>query len=177
MKFIIAIFLLVSFIFPRSVSADNISGLSGILLNSYKVNNFSEDPRILKMETFLVNYNSPLVKHSRLLVEASDNYDLPWTLVVSIAGVESGFCKKIKKESYNCWGWKNGNHNFESIEDAIFTVTRTLRNKYYNRGINTPELIAPIYAPPSLLWSRKVRYFMNLIENTQISDYSLQFTL
>ena len=136
-----------------------------------------EDIRVTKMTYFLLKYNSPLATHSRLLVEASDNYELPWTLVASIAGVESGFCKKMAKVSYNCWGWKNGRHNFNSFEDGIFTVSRNLRSKYFNRGITTPELMAPIYAPPSKTWSINVRYYMNLLEIMPSENYPLQIDL
>lgn len=174
-KLLIIIITFLSLISP--VSANSISGSSANLVKVRTSNEIVVDPRVAKMDQFLHRYNSPLSAHSQFIVETSDKYDLPWTLLVSISGVESGFCKKIIKGSYNCWGWKNGSHYFKSIEDGIFTVTKTLRYKYFDRGITTPESIAPIYAPPSNTWSRKVRFFMNLLENTRLADPSLQITL
>lgn len=179
MKYVIAILMFIIFLIPNvTVSANSISGSSAALVKANTVSDVvDDDERIRKTEYLLRRYNSPLIEYSHLMVEVSDNYDLPWTLLTAIAGVESGFCKNINRNSYNCWGWRNGKHTFINFEEAILTVSKTLRYSYFNKGRTAPELIAPIYAPPSRTWAAKVRYFMNLIENTNIPDPSLQITL
>jgi hypothetical protein len=122
------------------------------------------DNRVNKLITFLSKYNSPLSDYAENIIIYSDDYEIPWSLVTAIAGVESGFCKQIPKGSYNCWGWENGASRFKDYRLAIETVTRVLRNNYFNRGMITPEKISRVYAPSSTTWAAKVHYFTYLIE-------------
>jgi len=85
-------------------------------------------------------------------------------MVAAISGVESTFGKRIPENSYNAYGWANGNYYFESWEDSIAIVSKTLREKYYDRGATTLNQIARRYAPPSSSWAWKVNYFMEKID-------------
>lgn len=123
-----------------------------------------DDSRITKLHQILTKNNSPLIPHAETIVNTSDKYGIPWTIVASIAGVESGFCKFIPKNSYNCWGWNNGKTKFRDYPDAIEVVSKTLRFSYFDKGLNTPEKIQRIYAPPSPSWGQKIRYFTNILE-------------
>ena len=136
----------------------------------------STDDRLIRIEKALSVYRSDLAQYSELIVDISDKYDLPWNLIAAISGVESGFCRNIPKFSYNCWGWANGNRYFTGFEDALETVASGLKQVYFDRGLTTPELINPIYAPPTPSWAWKVRFFMSAIEN-QTPDISLEFNL
>ena len=134
--------------------------------------------RVLQLRSYLLKWKSPLVDSSELIIYAADAYEIPWTLVPAIAGVESGFCRSIIHNSYNCWGWRNGAHRFVSYEEAIITISQSLRLTYYDKGLTTIERIAPRYAPPSPNWGGKVRFFMEKIEGEFPPDsFHLQISI
>ena len=85
-------------------------------------------------------------------------------MVPAITGVESTFGKQIPTNSYNAYGWANGAYLFESWEQSIDHVSQVLKEKYVERGLDTPYKMGPVYAPPSKTWASKVVYFMNQIE-------------
>ncbi len=121
--------------------------------------------RIEELRQFLAAYDSPLESFAADFVRAADKYDLDWRLIPAITGVESTFGKAIPFGSYNAYGWVNGAYYFKSWEDSIEIVAKTLRENYLNRGADTVEKIAPIYAPPSTTWAWKVQYFMEKMAN------------
>lgn len=122
------------------------------------------DIRVIKLEKFLARYNSPLTPYADVFVRSADRHDIDWRLVPAITGVESTFGKRIPYNSYNAYGWANGDYKFESWESSIEHVTKTLREKYYNKGADTIDKIARRYAPPSKTWGNNVKFFMNKIE-------------
>jgi hypothetical protein len=122
------------------------------------------DKRIEKLEEFLASYNSPLTAYSQNFIEAADEYQIDWKLLPAITGVESTFGKQIPAYSYNAYGWSNGTYQFQSWEQSIDHVSRYLKEKYIDRGLNTPYKMGPVYAPPSKTWAGKVAYFMEQIE-------------
>lgn len=144
-----------------------------------KIHQKAEDERIIKLHSFLDKHNSPLAPYAAVFIEKADEYHMPdWKLVPAITGVESTFGKQIPAESYNAYGWVNGKYAFKSWEDSIDVVTKTLKEKYINRGLTTPETMSPVYAPPSTTWAGKVRFFMNQIDLSVVSKVdSLAFTL
>ena len=176
MKKIIYTLILVVLLFPTTALADThvVSESASLKTKSSnhsdKYNEYDERPLILK--NFLNRYDSPIANYSQVLVSTADKYNIDWKLVTAIAGVESTFGKRIPAKSYNAYGWANGNYYFKSWEDSIEIVTKALREKYYDRGANTVNKIAPIYAPPSSTWAWKVNYFMN-----EIKDPLVQFDL
>lgn len=123
------------------------------------------DQRIRDLKNYLRYHNSPLEDYSSDFVWLADKYNIDWKLVPAITGVESTFGKFIPQGSYNAYGWANGNYYFSSWPESIEIVSKTLREKYFDRGADTVEEIAPIYAPPSNTWAGKVQYFMAEIEN------------
>lgn len=124
----------------------------------------SPDTREERLTAFLEGMNSPLKPYARHLIKTADEYQLPWTLIPAISGVESTFCQHIPFRSYNCWGWNNGATHFSGYEEAITIVGKTLRRHYFDRGYTTPARISPIYAPPSTTWGKNVQYFMGRID-------------
>lgn len=166
--------LIATFVFNRQdVLAANEAVSSANLRQASKT-----DQRIEKLRKFLDSHNSPLLPYAETLVETADRYELDWRLVPAITGVESSFGKAIPFSSYNAYGWANGAYYFQSWEDSIEIVTKALKENYLNKGADTVEKIAPIYAPPSQTWAFKVRYFMEKIENfTLASPLALDFTL
>lgn len=128
------------------------------------------DLRVNKLAKYLRKHNSPLTDYAHQFVYFADVYNLDYRLVPAISGVESTFGKRIPSNSYNAYGWANGASKFNSWEESIEIVSKTLREKYYDRGADTMSKIASRYAPPSTTWAWKVTYFMD-----QIDPQTLEF--
>lgn len=99
-----------------------------------------EDTRVQKLYDFLRQKESPLSSHAQLIVDLSDEHDLPYTLIVAIAGKESSFGHAIKEGSHNAWGvmgWDaNGKRhirNFSSWEEGIRFEARLLDENYRDK--------------------------------------------
>lgn len=144
---------------------------SSAVISSQKM---SEDKRAEKLNQFLRSYHSPLAPYSDFIVKTADRYSLDWKLVPAISGVESSFGQHIPFNSFNAYGWNNGNYYFQDWQDGIKTVSLALRENYIDRGAKTVEQIGPIYAE-SPTWSQRVAYFMEKIE--AFNPSSLQFSL
>lgn len=132
----------------------------------------AKDERVEKLKAYFAKHNSPLKPYAYDFVYYADLYGLDWKLVPAISGVESTFGKRIPRNSYNAYGWANGNYSFTSWEQSIEVVSRTLKEKYVDRGYNTVPKIARMYAPPSTTWSGNVQFFMNQIENYEVPQAS-----
>lgn len=154
---------------PQAVKASSNAASSAVLQKEAN----KPDKRAEILKGFLEDYESPLSFYAPLLVETADKYQLDWKLIPAITGVESTFGKRIPSNSYNAYGWNNGNYHFASWEQSIKQVALTLKEKYINRGLDNPSKIAPIYAPPSKTWARKVIYFMKQLENFQLRSPDL----
>lgn len=148
------------FLASPSVTLAAVAGDSAQFLQSFA----QSDPRVDQLEAFFKSHNSPLTGYADAFIKAADKYELPdWKLVPAITGVESTFGKAIPKNSYNAYGWANGAYAFKSWDESIDHVTKSLKTRYIDRGADTVEKIAPIYAPPSKTWAGKVRFFMREI--------------
>ncbi|MBI4130819.1 hypothetical protein HY468_05865 [Candidatus Roizmanbacteria bacterium] len=155
------------------VQAAEISGDSGKL--SVELQENTVDERVVKLKMYLEELKSPLAPYAQTFVTEADTYELGdnWSLVAAIAGVESTFGKHIPRESYNAWGWgiptgaKSG-IGFDNWDHGIEIVTKGLKEKYIDRGADTPEKMSRIYAPPSKTWAGNVRFFMKKIEDVTV---------
>ncbi len=127
------------------------------------------DYRVDVLRNYLVKYGSPLAPYAEVFVEYADRYGIDYRLVPAITGVESTFGKRIPHQSYNAYGWANGEYKFKSWRDSISHVTFTLKNKYIGKGANTISKIAKIYAPPSSTWGSKVTYFVKGISKLPVT--------
>ncbi len=128
----------------------------------------AKDERVTKLEAYFAKHNSPLKPYARDFVYYADTYGLDWKLVPAISGVESTFGKHIPANSFNAYGWANGDYKFTSWPNSIEHVSRTLRTKYYDRGLDTIPEIAHVYAPPSTTWAHNVQFFMDKIEDFEV---------
>ncbi len=113
-----------------------------------------------------------MTAHAKDFVYSADRYGIDWRLVPAITGIESTFGKRIPTDSFNAYGWNNGDYKFTSWEESIYHVTKTLKEKYYQKGATDIAKIARRYAPPSETWEWKVRYFMN-----KIDEFPLEFDI
>jgi len=154
---------LINLVLPKGVSAD-VSVSESAYLSSIPNYHNSVDIRVQVLRNYLSKHNSPLTVHSETFIKYADKYGLDWRLVPAITGVESTFGKRIPVNSYNAYGWANGDYYFDSWDQSIEHVTKTIRLRYFDKGHDTIAEIAPIYAPPSNTWAWKVNYFMNEID-------------
>lgn len=123
------------------------------------------DKRAKILKDYLAKHNSPLEDSAHDFIDAADQYGLDWKLVVSISGVESTFGKRIPG-GFNGWGWGVYGDNriyFTSWREAIFTISKSLREDYVDKGYTEPYSMNKKYAS-SQTWGRNVSFFMNDIE-------------
>lgn len=132
----------------------------------------ANDARPVIAEKYLKKHNSPLLPYAQELLQAAKKYNVDYRLIVAIAQCESNLCKKSPPNSYNCWGFENGGTRFLSWEQALNQVAKTLRERYLDQGLTTPEEIMPKYAPPSVEkggpWAKCVNQFINALENGEV---------
>lgn len=124
-----------------------------------------EDARPEIIKKFLTSYKSPITPHAELIVKTADIYGIDWKLITAIAMKESGLCKIIPEESYNCWGWgihSAGTLKFDSYEEGINTVSKGIRENYVDIGLVTIEEIMSKWIPhsPNGAWAEGVKLYI-----------------
>lgn len=149
------------------------AGYSAILKSA----DIKADFRVVKLQAFLAKYDSPLTSYAQVFIDVADEYQIDWKLLPAITGVESTFGKQIPYNSYNAYGWANGNYAFKSWGESIEIVSKALKEKYLDRGLDTPYKIGPVYAPPSKTWGGKVNFFMQKIEDFDPRAFPLALTI
>jgi len=127
-----------------------------------------EDPRVIKLKSFLLEKNSILAEYADCFIASADKhglgeYDLDF-LVPAITGLESSFGKRYPRGTHNAYGWASGAYSWDSWEESIDHVTRVLRQKYIDRGADTVSKIGPIYAE-SPTWAQRVALIKKQIES------------
>ncbi len=142
--------------------AENISGESASI--NKVVDSVSYDYRVENLRKYLDKYNSPLSLYAEEFVTYADANGLDYRLVPAITGVESTFGKHIPTDSYNAYGWANGEYSFTSWQDSIAHVSEVLKISYIDKGAPTIAKIAKRYAPPSTTWGHNVSYFVGKID-------------
>jgi uncharacterized protein YxeA len=163
-KFIYTILLLIvlTITSARDIYAENIAATSAILRIDAAESDF--DYRVENLKKFFERYNSPLTSYAEEFVTYADEYNLDYRLVPAITGVESTFGKRIPTDSYNAYGWANGEYQFSSWEDSIQHVSEVLKSSYIDRGVVSIHQIARVYAPPSVTWGGNVTFFVKKID-------------
>ncbi len=125
-----------------------------------------KDVRRKILVDFLSRYSSPLVPYADTIIEVSDREGIHYGLLPAIAMVESGLCKKIPENSYNCWGWGiygTTVTRFSSYGEAIDTVARGLKRNYIAKGMVSTEEIMRNYNPSNHNgWAQSVQNFLDL---------------
>lgn len=120
---------------PKTVAAESVKTIE-------KITYVDNKDRATKLKKYLELKKSPLAAYSDTIIKESDEHAIDWTLLVSIAGKESGFCQHIPSGSYNCWGIGGaGNMRyFNNYDHAIQYVAALLGTNYRHniaRGIQT----------------------------------------
>ena len=126
-----------------------------------------EDLRPYYVANFLKN--TKLEPYSGYMIEASDKYGIDYRLIPAIAMKESGGGNAIKEVTHNAWGFGNGRTVFDSWPSAIDSVAKTLKERYIAKGLNTPEEIMPVYAPPQVetggKWAKDINFLFSKLES------------
>ena len=111
------------------------------------------DARSEIIRQYLNKYGSPLEPYSNLIVDLSDQYNFDYRWLVAIAQQESGLCKHIPENSYNCWGWGiygDKVTRFDNYEDALRRISPQF-TKIFLKGDHSkdPSEVMKTYTPPS----------------------------
>lgn len=110
-----------------------------------------------------------LEPYAHLIIETSDKYAIDYRLIPAIAMRESTGGNAVDEASHNAWGWENGRTYFDSWEQAIEIVAKTLKYQYIDKGLVTPEQIMAVYAPPQIekdgKWARDINYFFSKLQS------------
>ena len=132
------------------------------------------DARSFLLTRFLDKHDSPLTDYSQYILNRADHYAIDFRLVPAIAMCESGVGKHIpSRDSYNAWGvavmtGTQSGAKFPNWLYAIDWVSRYIKEKYMDKGMTTPLLMGPVWAPPSVSngnsWANCVEFFMDEIE-------------
>ncbi len=112
----------------------------------------AKDARAALADNFFKRYGSPMAGLGQDIVTAADKYKIPFGYLPAIAQCEGNSGKIIPNNSYNTWGWGiygSQMTKFDSWQEAIDTVSKGLREQYFDYGLDTPEKIMPKYTPPS----------------------------
>lgn len=129
----------------------------------------SVDGRVKALETFFAKYNSPLMGHAKYIVDEADSHNIDYRLIPAIAMQESTLCKRVIKDSHNCWGfgiYGGKVTRFASYDEAISKVTSTLAKKYVQKGYVSPEEIVQKYTPGDTgRWPEVVSLMMQHIDD------------
>lgn len=130
-----------------------------------------------KIDQYFADRNLPLAGYGKKFVEEADKNGIPWNLLPSIAMIESTgykFACQNKSGRNNGFGWGGCTIAFDSIDDAIETVSLHLggnhpaTKKYYSD--KDVDQILHIYNPPKVRadYNALVKSVMKRIENYDI---------
>ncbi|HSX58544.1 MAG TPA: hypothetical protein VLE47_04750 [Candidatus Saccharimonadales bacterium] len=125
-----------------------------------------KDNRVERLEKYFRANASPFSGKAQNFIDVADKYDLDWTLLPSIANLESQLGKAVPAYSYNPYGWNNGSYHFASWEQANEIVANGLRTRYAPTGVITPWRIGRSYAA-SPTWAIRVAGYQQIILSVQ----------
>ncbi len=172
------IFIFAGLFVPQDVYAQEVQTSSAKLVAELKIEkDYSLDTRTKAIRNVFKKYNSPLTDQAVFYVKYADEFGVDWRLLPSIAGLESTFGRFLMPGSYNAYGWGGGYIYFESWEEGIKVINKTLRENYMDRwGATDVWTIGPIYAE-SPTWSVRVNFIMEQFEAEYIRLSTFAMTL
>ena len=125
-----------------------------------------KDSRVSRLEEFLKGKGSPLAPYAEFIIQQSDKNGIDWTIMVSIAGNESGFGINIKPGCHNPFGLGGTSLLCFSSWEEVISYEASLLNESYR--INMASGIQSKYCPPAECnpkWSKNIVFFANEIMN------------
>jgi hypothetical protein len=151
---------------PIIASTDNLNPVNP---NSQVLGIQIVDFRPFRVAKFLKG--TPLEPYSDLIVLISDKYEIDYRLIPAIAMKETGAGRVAPEDSFNAWGFENGRTRFQSWEQAIESVAKTLKTRYIAKGMDTPDKMMPVYAPPAMEtgggWAKVINNYLAQMESTE----------
>lgn len=148
---------------PQYQALPNVNPASNVTVEN-------SDARIKALDEFFASYNSPLKGHGATIVAEADKNKIDYRLLPAIAMQESTLCKKIIKNSYNCWGfgiYSKKVTKFTSYDEAIKVVTSTLAKKYVQKGYVSISEIVSKYTPNDTgRWEEVVSMIMTRLKES-----------
>ena len=125
-----------------------------------------KDNRAEKLKKYLEMKNSPYSNKADFFVKTADKYEIDYTLLPSISGIESSFGLYLVSNSYNPFGWGGGYIYYNSWEECIESVAKGIATHYPS---DIPEEIGPIYTPPNYVkWIAAVKQFQREIRDIEV---------
>jgi hypothetical protein len=101
-----------------------------------------------------------------LMREIAPEYGVNWKLVYAIGYYESGnYNSSLARRNYNFFGRKASSRTwmkYDDPESAIRDQFTYLKEHYFDRGLNTPAKIGPIYCEGNT-WASKITVVMNTL--------------
>ena len=101
-----------------------------------------------------------------LMQEIGQQYNIDWRLVYAIGYHESGnYSSQLARGQFNFFGRKANSGSYASwsdLEEAIRNQFEYLQTRYFDRGLNTPAKINPVYAEDPT-WHYRVEAVMNTL--------------
>jgi hypothetical protein len=124
-----------------------------------------DDARIGKIKAFLESKNSPLSPYAQLIVEEADKYDIGWTKLVAISGMESAYCNQTVANSFNCWGLGGSRFMyFQNYEEGIKYASWLIGTQYqWNENQGIKAKYCPQIDGCNPQWAQAVTDFSNEI--------------
>ncbi len=126
------------------------------------------DARVEIVRQFFARYKSPLTQFAQNVVTAADQYGMDFRYIPAIAMQESTLFRGEIPGTFNCWGfgiYGSKITKFDSYQQAIDIVTKTLAGDYKNKGLVTPEQIMSKYNPSNHNgWAQAVTGFMTQLQ-------------
>lgn len=166
---LLAALLLAASLFPTHIQAATNAASSAALTPLNIGEKEAIDSRVQALENVLEKHNSPLKPYAKAYVQAADKHGVDWKLLPSIAGLESSFGKHYIEGTHNVYGWGSGRIYFDSWEDGIDHINKTLKANYMEKwGAKDVWEIGPIYAE-SPTWAVRVNSFMNQINSEYLA--------
>lgn len=97
-----------------------------------------------------------------LMQEIAPEYGIDWKFVYAIGWIESNYSSSLARRNYNFFGRKASSHSWRKYPDpetAVRDQFAYLKEHYYDRGLDTPREIGPIYCEGNT-WAGKVSTVM-----------------
>lgn len=144
----------------------------------------SPSPTPSPIRPVVISYNKPesLNNYIAVFFKAGEQYKVDAYLMLAIADLESVFGLKIPYNSYNPFGRTCGReyqcvtakdasseniiywNKYSGWEESIYDEAKYLRERYYDKGLDTPCKIGKVYATDPY-WCSKVMKLMTKWEN------------
>lgn len=130
-----------------------------------------QDVRITVLQKFFQIYKSPLSEFVEDIIKQADLNGIDYSLIPAIAMQESGGCKNIPVDSFNCWGigiYGDKILRFSSYKEGIEKVSHTIKEAYIKKGLTNATLVEDRWTPSSRgNWSYAVNYFISKIRDIE----------